>query len=329
MKIFLITEGSNTAGFGHLERCKAIYQAFEEKGMTPQFIFNGDKTAAELLRDKKHVIFDWLKEKERLFEMIKDSDITFVDSYQADKLFYEDVSALSGTPVYLDDNNRMDYPKGIVLNGTIFAEEMDYKRSRDKTYLLGTKYIPIRKDLWEVPEKEIKENLECVMVTFGSSDVRNSTPGIMKVLVSNYPELRKKIVVGKGFQNIDEIKRLSDSKTELIYFPDAKGMKRVMMDSDIAISAGGQTQYELARTGVPALVIAVADNQLDNVEGWKRTGFIEYAGWWEDENVLNNIEDSIYKFKDAGIRRHKSEIGKRYVDGRGASRIADFVVGRS
>ncbi|MHC4213524.1 MAG: hypothetical protein ACYSWP_09155 [Planctomycetota bacterium] len=39
-----------------------------------------------------------------------------------------------------------------------------------------------------------------------------------------------------------------------------------MLDSDIAISAGGQAQYELASVGVPAIAVCVVTN---NGVGWK------------------------------------------------------------
>jgi len=59
--------------------------------------------------------------------------------------------------VYIDDNKRLDYPKGVVVNGSIHAKELNYSKKNGVKYLLGPKYIPLRKDFWEVPEKEIKE----------------------------------------------------------------------------------------------------------------------------------------------------------------------------
>ncbi len=31
MKVFIITEGGKNIGFGHINRCLSLYQAFEEK----------------------------------------------------------------------------------------------------------------------------------------------------------------------------------------------------------------------------------------------------------------------------------------------------------
>ena len=65
MKIFIITEGGKDIGFGHLTRCVSLYQAFEERGIIPEFVVNGDDTILDLLRGKKYQIFNWLQEKKK------------------------------------------------------------------------------------------------------------------------------------------------------------------------------------------------------------------------------------------------------------------------
>ena len=82
---------------------------------------------------------------------------------------------------------------------------------------------------------------------------------------------------------------MADSTTELIYSPTAEEMKNVMINSDIAVSAAGQTLGELARVGVPAIAIGIADNQINNVRGWSNVGCIEYAGWHDDTYLREKL----------------------------------------
>lgn len=49
MKVFIITEGSKNTGFGHITRCLSLYQAFEERGILPKFMINGDNNIEYLL----------------------------------------------------------------------------------------------------------------------------------------------------------------------------------------------------------------------------------------------------------------------------------------
>ncbi|GAG12579.1 unnamed protein product, partial [marine sediment metagenome] len=227
MKVFIITEGGKNIGFGHITRCLSLYQAFEERGIKPRFIINGDKDIEYLLKDVNYQIFNWLNEKNKLFKKIKDADIAIIDSYLADVSVYNTLSDLIKTPVYVDDNKRLDYPDGVVLNRNIHAETLNYPKKNGITYLLGPRYTPLRKEFWEVPEKKIKENIESIMITFGGDDAKNMTPKILVFLNNNYPNLIKNIIIGKAFQNIDDIKKRADKNTNLIYYPDAEKMKEV------------------------------------------------------------------------------------------------------
>ena len=325
-RVVILTEGGKNIGTGHISRCTSLYQAFEERGITPEIIVNGDETVQDLLSDKKHWIFNWLEDRRKIFCMLDRADIIIIDSYLADIGFYEKVSEMTDVPVYLDDTMRINYPGGVVINGGICAGKMGYKRREDIIYLLGAGYTPLRKEFWDVPEKEIREGIENVMVTFGGDDMRDMTSKVLRLLIENHPELTKNVVIGKGFQDIKEIERISDKKTNLIYSPDAEGMKKIMLESDIAICAGGQTLYELASVGVPSIAVAIANNQIPNVKGWKEAGFIEYAGWWEEQDVFDNIQRSVIRLRDSDIRRNRCQKGKSIIDGKGAQLIVDILL---
>ncbi|MEQ9716422.1 MAG: UDP-2,4-diacetamido-2,4,6-trideoxy-beta-L-altropyranose hydrolase, partial [Candidatus Asgardarchaeum sp.] len=321
----ILTEGGKNIGFGHITRCLSLYQAFKERGILPEFIINGDNNIEYLLKDVNYQIFNWLDDKSKLFEKVKDADIAIIDSYLADISVYSTLSELVKLSVYIDDNKRLNYPKGIVVNGSIYAGELDYPHRNGVTYLLGTKYITLRKEFWEVPKKETKDKIESIMVTFGGDDAKNMTPKIMNLLNKEYSALKKNIIIGKAFNNIEEIKKNTDKNTNLIYYPDAEKMKKVMLNSDIAISAGGQTLYELASVGVPTIGICVTENQLRNVKGWEKAGFLEYAGWYEEGNFIERLKNLLKDLEDVNARKSKSTAGKKLVDGRAGLRIYEFV----
>jgi len=328
MKGFILTEGSRNIGFGHVTRCLSLYQAFEERRIRLKFFVNGDDSIVELIENTDYKIINWIREDELILKEMEGADLAVIDSYLADKEFYENISRTVKVPVYIDDNKRVDYPRGIVVNGNIHATDLSYLTKEGVTYLLGTRYTPLRKEFWKVPKKEIKDRVKSIMVTFGGDDIRNMTPKVLKLLSENYPEVEKKVIIGKGFCNIDEIESVADENTNFVYYPNAEQMKQVMLDSDIAISAGGQTLYELARVGVPTIAVVVAQNQLRSVKKWKETGFLEYSGSWRDPGFHSKFFISIESMLSFQNRKRRSFIGRAQVDGKGALRIVDEVLKR-
>ena len=326
MKVTILTEGGRDIGYGHITRCTSVYQAFEERGIKSQLIVNGDETIENLLKGKYYKIFNWLDDQQLLFEILDNVNIVFIDSYLAEHDIYERISEQVETAVYFDDDLRIDYPKGFVLNGAIFAEQLPYPKKEDVTNLLGTMYTPIRREFWDTPPKLIRREVEMLMVTFGGSDMCNVTPKVQKVLNKTYPYLQKKIIVTRFFANMSEVKKLRDKNTELIYEPDAIELKEIMQECDIAISAGGQTLYELARVGVPTIGICIAQNQLQNLKGWSKSGFLEYIGWYNNKDIRSNLIAALEKIKSYNKRISCSRKTRELIDGKGSRRICDTLL---
>lgn len=329
-KVFILTEGGRGIGFGHITRCISLGQALEEKGVKPELIVNGDDSVRGLLREGNGKIFHWAKDPQRLFHSlkIKSDDIVIIDSYLADFSVYKKISEMVGLPVFLDDTKRLNYPRGIIVNSAVYAETLNYQSSVDNAHLLGTKFAPLRKEFWRDPQNRIRKELRSIFISLGGADTRNLTAKVLKYLNQEFPELIKNVAIGRGIKNIDKIKKARDKSNNLIFSPDALTMKGIMLDSDIAISAGGQTIYELARIGLPTLALAIANNQLNNLNGWKKAGFIQYLGWWNDERLFKNIKTSIERLRNQNAREKSSRIGKFFVDGMGSRRIAAYLLNK-
>lgn len=325
MKVILLTEGGKDIGFGHLARCLSLYQAFEVLGHDVRFIINGDPSIKNHLKDKKYVDINWLQQDAELVSHLKDIDVAIVDSYLAGINIYEKISNKVKIAVFLDDTRRINYPPGVVVNWSISAKDRDYPKKANMFYLLGPEYISLRKAFWNVERKKIRPEVNRVMVTFGGDDSKNLTPKVLGFLTHFYPMLEKNVVIGSAFKNINEIEAVIDSNTHLIHSPGEEGMKDVMLESDAAISSGGQTLYELAYIGVPTVAVAVADNQQNNVKSWEETGFIENAGYWTDPNLIEVLSAKFRRFMDFEQRVRYAEAGRKVVPRNGAERIIRFI----
>ena len=322
MDVVILTEGGKDFGFGHVARCSSIYQAFKKRDILPQFIINGDESVKSILDNIDFKIDNWLED----ISFLKSSDIVVIDSYLADYEIYVEISKKVSLAVYLDDNKRLDYPNGIVVNGLINASSLNYHQNNEIKYLLGSKYTPLRADFWNVSKLEINDNVKNILITMGGNDLRNLTPKILGLLNDKFPKIEKKVIIADSFENISEIEALKNDFSELIYSPNSNEMLNAMSDIDLAISASGQTLYELACIGVPTIAIGIIDNQKDNIKNWSETGFIEYAGCWSDEYLLNNIFDKIDYLQDKNIRFSKQSVGINSIDGKGSLRIVKEIL---
>jgi UDP-2,4-diacetamido-2,4,6-trideoxy-beta-L-altropyranose hydrolase len=318
--VVILTEAGNQYGYGHLMRCLAVAQSFQKRGIESAFYLRGNPDVKEILKGFKCHNFDWL-----IRPVDVRGKIVILDSYCADRDFCKKVYKEAKTVLFVDDYNRIAYPGGLVLNSTIAYEDIDYPDNPKVTYLLGPKYHPLRREFWKVPKKEIRESVKKVLITTGGSDLANLIPKIIKVLKEKYRDLEKNIIVGKEFLNIDEIRSEADKKTNLIYYPDAKRMKKEMLETDICISAGGQTIYELARLGVPAVGICFAQNQRMNLERGQIEGIIEYAGWHNDRDLIEKILKKFDNMHSYIRRKALSRIGKSCIDGAGADRLTQII----
>jgi len=325
-RVVILTEGGRDIGFGHITRCTSLYDAFSENGTIPEFVVHGDESVEGLFYDKKYTRLDWIKMPETLDRVLSGADIAAVDSYLAGREIYETISMNVNKALFIDDYNRIDYPKSLVLNGNTYAHDLGYKNINDVTYLLGCRYMPLRKEFWEIPEKTIRDRVEVIMITFGGVDKAGMTPRILTALCDEYPAIEKIVMIGKGFEHVERIKNAADSKTRLVVSSDASMMKKVEIESDIAVSAGGQTLYELARIGIPTVAVSVADNQTRNVKGLRDKGFVFDAGSIRDENIEQKIIGGIEALADRAERLERSRIGRKEVDGKGAKRIVDALL---
>ena len=83
--------------------------------------------------------------------------------------------------------------------------------------------------------------------------------------------------------------------------------------------------YELCACGVPAVMYALADNQLSGTEAFERSGMMLYAGDVRDNEFF--VEALCGKLavliRGYPLRRHMSEQMQQAVDGNGARRLAD------
>lgn len=349
MKTLIFTEGGSVSGNGHITRCLSFCPELISKGAAPVLIIKPDRTgeiaAVETINIDGLAVeqFDWhdiknLKNFMAAFIGVRRLAAqnrtaikngagntkcglnVIADSYKACLDVYAYLCEVSDAQIFFDDYHRIDYPGGHVLNGAVCAPKIAYAASRGVKYLLGPSYQPIRKEFTNAAPVKTKEKLSNILITLGGSDSGEVCKRILEALSVKFADIEKNIVTGRPLNDGEDIKKLAGENAHFHSGLSAAQMAALMSESDIAVSAGGQTLYELARLGVPTIAFIMAENQRNNVNGFLELLAVEDGGESADAGFKNKIAAAVDRLMSCGRRRELSELSKKIVDGQGVSR---------
>jgi UDP-2,4-diacetamido-2,4,6-trideoxy-beta-L-altropyranose hydrolase len=324
IRVVIFSEGGSDArGLGHLARCVALCQAFEEKGCVVSFAVDGDPAAAGFLRGRNAAFFRWQNKgyADRAALFCAKTDIAVIDSYTAGPAARKRIAAGTRLLVSVVDRVPSLRPPGIVIRPAIRPAP------RMKAFLSGSSFALLRKEFWDVPGKAVSPGVKVVAVSMGGSDVRGLTPLAMAAVAAVYPQAQMIVCIGAAFpaRTAAAIRGCSGRAT-VLYHPDAAAFRDALFKADIAVTAGGQTLFECSRAGVAAIAVTVAGNQREQMAQWVRAGCVYDAGGWDKSSLRNRLSRGLRALAPAAVRIRMASAGMSLVDGQGARRAAAAVL---
>jgi len=320
MKVKIFTEGGSEIGLGHLSRCSSLYDEIINRDIEAEFIIYGKIDNVYFLEDRQISNVDWFSE-DYLNDNISKEDYCIVDSYLAPKEMYKTISAKSKKALYIDDIGRLKYPKGIVVNPSLNTDDINYPENGVTKYLTGSQYIILRSSFVNTKRTNINENVKRVLITMGGSDIRDLTPLILKKICRKHSDIQFDVVIGNAFTNILEIEENKLENVQLHYNINVKIMKELMLKSDFAITAAGQTIYELLATQTPFIPIKVIDNQKYTVNSIIKHNIVERVINWNSTNLNHELLVELNRIMDYNYRLSFYEKYSKLIDGFGIKRI--------
>lgn len=334
--LFIRADASNSIGTGHIMRCLAIGQTWSKHGGKVTFISRDIPTKLEtrLIDEDFSVIkLDYceLGSREDAVQTANQTKTNngacvVVDGYYFGSSYQKIIKDYDLKLVFIDDYGHADYYySDIVLNKSLIADTIHYTNKELNTkLLLGPKYNILRsefiryKDINPVIGDGIKE----VLVTLGGADPNNITLKIITMLnqILN-KNINVKVVIGSAYKHFSEIERIQNELNyDLQILRDVNNMADLMYSSDVAITAGGTTLFELAFMGLPSMVVQIASNQRSPKIFCERYGTCLYLG--NAANLVKvDIERSFEELLNKDKRKTMSMNGKLLIDGEGNKRL--------
>jgi UDP-2,4-diacetamido-2,4,6-trideoxy-beta-L-altropyranose hydrolase len=340
MRILIRTDGSPTIGTGHVMRMLALARAALERDISVSFLCAELDTALErrlrsfeipveridvspgspqdarsTLRHYKEQACDWL----------------VADSYAFGAGFQEAIRNAHVPLLLLDDYRHADrYSADIVLNQNLTAEERLYANRAPQTrLLLGPSYALLQPEFFQrrVETRAVPDRARQLLVTMGGADPVNATEIVMNAL-SQYPEpsMRARVIIGATNSRAGDLANATDdSRLELLV--GVEEMIEHMRWADLAISAAGTTLLELCFMQVPTILVTQAPNQASVARAAVAEGLCESAGWYHEIDVAQLADQIADLCRASARRRTMTERTGERVDGLGATRVLDALLG--
>lgn len=168
--------------------------------------------------------------------------------------------------------------------------------------LLGPEHALLREEFHEAKKHLRKRdgNIKNILVFYGGSDLTNETEKAIKALVQLHDEGYKftaDVITGVSNSRREKIEKICSKYRFLQYYCQVSNMAEFMNKADLMLGAGGSTTWERLYMELPALVTAVAENQIQGCEDCSQAGIIEYLGINEDVRV-DTILEALHKKLD-------------------------------
>jgi len=225
----------------------------------------------------------------------------------------------------IKDSAPYAFPCHMVVNGNADAQILGYQSAtQDTVFLLGPKYAILRPEFWQPPSRAFSDRVDRVLVTMGGADPFYLTAGILELLDALPGTFSVSAVIGPFFEHVEDIERAAQgSRREVTLHRSPDSVYHLMLEADLAVSAGGQTLYELACAGCPTVALRMASNQDGQLAVFERAGFLKIAGPGDGKLIVERIRTLLLSLlSDPHTRKEMGRTGRGMVDGRGGERIA-------
>jgi len=334
--LIIRADASVAMGTGHVMRCLALAQAWQDTGGNSIFAMTETTPAIKQRVGAEKFELSPItsspasrQDAEQLVKLagIHHTDWVVVDGYQFDVEYQRVLKAAGLRVLVIDDGGQCGaYCADFVLDQSLGATEELYKNCEAYTQLmLGTSYVMLRQEFapWRSWQRESATVAQRLLVTIGGSDPDGLTSRVIEALPAiGSPALEVTMVVGGSNSCLTGLESLAEnSPLKVDLLRDPASMPRLMAQSDLAVICAGGTLWELLYMGCPSLSYA-----RDAVQG-QVTARLDAMGAVRDLGSVMKFEVSEFAVAVAELaasrsrREEMAKIGRTIVDGDGARRV--------
>lgn len=333
-------DASAEIGIGHVYRCLALAQAWQDQGGVAVFLSRDLPTPLGQRLEREGILVRQLQAEIGTGEDARETIVqaqqagaswVVLDGYRFDATFQQAVNHAEIRTLLIDDEGTLGpYEVTAILNQNPSARPEWYiQKDASPLLLLGTRYALLRREFRRHTRVRSPETgpARVLVVSFGGADPARLTEKVIEAI----PHLREsgltiQIIVGGANLRSREIARQVTLLGPMASFcPAVDDMGAIWSKADLAVIAAGSTCWEICHAGVPGIVIAAAPNQLPLASQMESLGAATNLGWHRDVGVDQIIAAIRSLASDAERRASMIQSAQRVVDGHGAPRVAEIL----
>lgn len=301
-------DATSQIGTGHFMRCLTLADALRQRGARIRFVSRGlpnhlrdmltardmgfaplnDAVTAEAPDGLAHS--NWLgasqvQDASGSAEALADRewDWLIVDHYALDARWESAMRNTAGKIMVIDDIADRQHDCDVLLDQNYYRDMQT--RYEDKVpehcrLLLGPRYALLREEFRELrPQvKPRAGEVRRILMFFGGVDAKNCTGLAIKALSGlDIKGAEVDVIIGAQHPHRTEIEQACAKRGYACHVQTSR-MAELMAAADLAIGAGGSASWERCCLGVPALLVALAENQIDIAKALDSIGACIYLG---------------------------------------------------
>jgi UDP-2,4-diacetamido-2,4,6-trideoxy-beta-L-altropyranose hydrolase len=302
------TDASDQIGTGHFMRCLTLADGLKQRGAQIRFV---SRHLPEYLRSmlvakghefalldsvQNYVPLDelahahWLavrQEQDAADSIRALSDRTWdwliVDHYALDSRWESVLRKTAKKIMVVDDIADRQHDCDLLLDQNFYADMHTRYTSKVPSHcelLMGPCYALLRDEFRQLHEQVKPRNgpVKRILVFFGGVDADNYTGRTIEALSGiEMSDSYVDVVIGAPHPFREKIKAACVQHGFICHIQTDK-MAELMAAADLAIGAGGSTSWERCCLGLPALLVALADNQINIAKALDLFGACIYIG---------------------------------------------------
>ena len=340
MNVVFRVDAATSIGAGHLVRCITLAQAIRRRGTQIRFICRDspDKIFDQILGDKFEVM-DLPMVPNQIISQLQDAQETIqamngvvpdwliVDSYALDMTWESMLRPYAGKLMVIDDRANRKHDCDLLLDQNYSLADSDrYARwvPPHCQMMLGPQYALLPEKFRIARDRQIKKKgqLNKLLIFFTAGNDQHETLKAMCGVAQFGKAERVDVVIGAANEDKKAIEAMC-RQYRWGYHCQVDYMHELLANADLAIGAGGISNWERCALGVPALVTVLAENQAAIANDLANAGVIINMGKC-DEMHLDGYARQL-TFMTEKLLRSMSEKARNLVDGLGPNRVAQHI----